>query len=112
MAKKSILPRVHVMVVCDDIEVRTDETDLFNLRGVRAQILADVFPYRHPRLCVYLQVTGHEGVADGVLQVVRARTDEVLRTYVIKAIEFLGPTVIVPVQVRLKDCEFPGPGVG
>jgi len=35
MAKKLVLPRVHVMVLCDRVQDVTDEEDVFNLLGVR-----------------------------------------------------------------------------
>ena len=32
---KLVLPRVHVMVLCDGIEASQTEEDVFDLRGVR-----------------------------------------------------------------------------
>jgi hypothetical protein len=44
MAAKAVLPRVHAMVVCDEIE-SGDEEDVYNLIGVRTSIQATSFPY-------------------------------------------------------------------
>src|SRR5450755_2876103 len=62
---KAVLPRVHVMVRCDEIEPSSVEEDVFDLQGVRTHIIAPAFPYIHPLLCVYLQMTGHAGTVSG-----------------------------------------------
>jgi hypothetical protein len=111
MAKNLVLPRVHAMVLCDSINERQEETDLFDLIGARTQILSDRFPFRHPDLAVYLQLTGHEGTADGQLKVVQARTDNVLFVRDLPALEFIGPQVITCVRARIRNCRFPEPGL-
>ena len=57
MAAMTVSPRVHVLVVCDNIEA-TDEANVYNLLGVRTSIQANRFP--HTRIPVGLcQATGH-----------------------------------------------------
>ncbi len=51
---KSVLPRVQVMVLCDEIEPSADEEEVFDLHGVRTFSSAPSFPSLHPQLCVYL----------------------------------------------------------
>ena len=50
---KLVLPRVHVMVLCDEIEATPTEEDVFDLKGVRTSIAAPAFAHVHPQLCVY-----------------------------------------------------------
>ncbi len=111
MAKKLVLPRVHAIVLCDRIEDVSDEEDVFNLRGVRTRLVADAFPYTHPRLYVYLQLTGHLGSASGAVVVVHARTDQELARQVLPPIQFRGPLVLLPVYLRIRNCTFPEAGI-
>lgn len=106
-----VLPRVHVMVLCDEIEASPIEEEVFDLRGVRTSIAAPAFPYVHPQLCLYLQMTGHEGTASGEVQAVRAETDDTISRQPIGPVQFLGPLVLLPLRVWLMDCAFPEPGL-
>jgi uncharacterized protein DUF6941 len=108
---KVVLPRVHVMVLCNDIVPVPGEGNVYNLLGVRTEIQAQAFPYIHPRLCVYLQVTGHEGTVSGVVVAVNARTDEELFHGPLPPITLQGPLFVVSTHVRVRDCEFPEPGL-
>jgi hypothetical protein len=44
MAKKIVLPRVHVMMLCDDFEPSAEEDGVFHLYGVRTRVEVDVIP--------------------------------------------------------------------
>ncbi len=107
MAKR-ILPRVHVLVLCDDLEDRFEDVAAFNLTGVRTHIVAPAFPYRHPQLYVYLQVTAHPRMARcrGVL--LRAETDEELFISPETMVPLSGPLDFYHVHFLFPDCEFPG----
>ena len=111
MAGQLVLPRVHVLVLCDDIEPSPMEDGVFNLRGVRTRLAAPSFPYQHPQLAVYLQMTGHEGTARGRIAVVNARTDEVVFDKGPHEVEFHGPLHFVPVSLWITDCTFPEEGI-
>jgi hypothetical protein len=111
MAKKQVLPRVHVLVLCDEVEHRPDEEDVFDLRGVRSEIVADGFPYTHPRLAVYLQVTGHERTAACRIAVVRAETDEEEFVVGEDAIQLRGPLEFLHFERGIEDGVFPAPGI-
>lgn len=108
---KVVLPRVHVMLVCDEVEPVPEEQEVFNLFGVRKHIEAPSFPHVHPRLMVYLQMTGHAGTVTGVVVIVNARTDEEVIRAQTPAVVLRDPLSIVPVYVLIEDCEFPEPGV-
>ena len=108
---KVVLPRVHVMVLCDEIEPSSVEEDVFDLRGVRTHFIAPSFPYTHPQLSVYLQATGHEGTAVGWAVVSDPETDTQIYVSQQAEIPFDGPLSFVMVRWRLEDCSFPEPGV-
>jgi hypothetical protein len=111
MADDSVFARVHVLVLCDEVEELSGEEQLFNLNGVRTQVGASAFPYIHPQLCVYLQVTGHEGVASGHLALVQEATDTEILQVPISAFQLSGPLQLMSEWLQLRDCEFPEPGV-
>jgi hypothetical protein len=111
MASKLVLPRVHVMVLCDEIESCPDEEEAFNLSGVRTKIRADAFPYNHAQLCVYLQLTGHAGTTRCHVTVVDAKADEVVYVTPSRVIHLQGPLVVLPVVHRVRNCKFPTPGL-
>jgi hypothetical protein len=110
MAKKAVLPRVHAMVLCDEIEPGAEE-GVIDLLGVRSAIQVESYPYVHPQLCVYLQVTGHEGRASGRITTVAPGNDERLLDTPEQEIEFRGPLAVIPIDFRIADCEFSTPGV-
>jgi hypothetical protein len=111
MAGGSVLPRVHVMVVCDDIESVTGQEGVFNLTGVRAEIRAARFPYTHPQLAVYLQVTGRQGQTRCRVIGVRAGTEDRVFESDEQDVPLQGPLTVVPVVWWIENCSFPAPGV-
>lgn len=111
MAKKLVLPRVHVMVLCDDFEPSADEDGVFQLYGVRTRIQVDVFPYSHPQLCAYLQLTGHPGQVRCRVVVVDPETDQTMILAEPQLVELTGPLDVVATVVLLEDCEFAAPGL-
>jgi hypothetical protein len=108
---KLVLPRVQAMVLCDAIEESSQESGAFDLNGVRSMIEAPSFPYTRPRMCVYLQMSGHVGEALCRIEINRAETDDVVFRTAPRAISFEGPMFVVPVRFRLRNCGFPAPGV-
>jgi hypothetical protein len=106
----SVFARVHVLVLCDEVEELPGGEDLFNLSGVRMQVHAPTFPYVHPQFCVYLQVTGQEGIASGRAVVVKETTEEEIFYRSIDAFQLSGPLEITSIWLRMRDCEFPEPG--
>jgi hypothetical protein len=110
MMAKATLPRVQAMVLCDDVET-TDEDGVFDLRGVRTQIVAEAFPHTHPHLCVFLQVSGHEGTAAFRVVLLDPGTDEELVALGEQEVELFGPLSPVPVLFTLEDCTFLVAGV-
>src|SRR5262249_13059759 len=110
MPTSPVLPRAHAMVLCDEIEP-ADEEEVFNLVGVRTRITADGFPYVHPRLCVYMQATGHQGVAHCRIAVSPAGRDEEVFSAPERPIDFGGPLQVVIVEWEIESCTFPDAGL-
>ena len=108
---KAVLPRVHVLVICDDIEDRWEADSLFDLLGVRTQLQASLFPHTCPQLCAYAQVTGHEGTSVCRVVVVRAENDEEIDSAPEAVIDFTGPRDFIILRFWLVDCKFPAAGV-
>src|SRR5439155_5235130 len=111
MADGSVFARVHVLILCDEIEELPGGEDVFDLSGIRTQVRAASFPYVHPQLCIYLQITGHQGTASGRVVLVNEATEEIIIHVPIEEFELFGPLEVVPVWLRIRDCEFPEPGV-
>ena len=111
MADGSVFARVHVLVLCDEIEQRPGAEAVFDLRGVRTQVRAHAFPYRPPQFCVFLQVSGHEGTTSGQVVVVSEAGEEEIVSAPIDDIQLWGPLAAIPVGLRIRNCEFPTPAV-
>jgi hypothetical protein len=111
MPDGSVFARVHVLVLCDEVEERPGEEAVFDLRGVRTHVQARSFPYTHPQLFVYLQVTGHEGTATGRVVGTNEATEEEIVDRLIGEIQLRGPLTMIHVRLQILDCEFPSPGV-
>jgi hypothetical protein len=104
------LPRVHALIVCDELEPE-EEDRVFNLAGVRTEIRALHFPYRCPQFCVYLQVAAHHGTAPCHLVVVDAGNNVEVLSVPELLVNFEGPLTIIPLWWRIRDCWFPHPGL-
>src|SRR3979411_3343708 len=99
MADGSVFARVHVMVLCDEVEERSGEEAVYDLRGVRTHARAWSFPHTHPQLTVYLQATGHQGPASGRVAVLREATEEEIVQVPIDEFQLLGPLTVIHLQV-------------
>lgn len=108
---KQVWPRVQALVVCDAVEASAEETDVFHLEGVRSAIEVASFPYVRPRLCVYLQMSAHQGEASCRLEIHRPGTDDVISQTPPRMVPFQGPLTVRHVVFRFRNCSFPEPGV-
>ncbi len=111
MAKKKIPPRVHVLVICDAVELSSEEADVFPLFGVRTRIEADAFPFYQSQLSVFLHLSGYAGQVTGRVVLLLGRTDEQVSEWPLPVVSFLGPLEMIPLRVDLTDCVFPEAGV-
>ena len=106
-----VLPRVQAMVLCDGVKESDQEADVFQLVGVRTVLEMPSFPALHPRLCVFVQFSGHRGQATCRVEIERSTTGEVIFETPPRVIKFEGPTLVVPVVFRARNCVFPEPGI-
>jgi hypothetical protein len=111
MADGSVFARVHVLVLCDEVERLPGTEVVYDLRRVRTGIRVSSFPYTHPQLCVYLQLSGPEGAATGRIVTVSAATDQEVAFVPLDEVPLWGPLTVVPCWVRIQHCVFPAPGL-
>lgn len=111
MPEGTIFARVHVLILCDDLEERPGEEAVFDLRGVRTHVRARSFRYTHPQLSVYLQMSRHEGAVTGRVVATSEATEEQIAERLLGEFQLLGPLTMIHVQVQLLDCEFPSPAI-
>ncbi len=109
------LPVVRHMIVCEDIP-----TDPANPRRVTlVNLLSSIrsqsqppFPFRCPKLCVYIQRTECRGVAEVRLQIEQADTQTItFRTPPRKASFGNDPLKVFRMTFRHRDCTFPSAGL-
>jgi hypothetical protein len=101
---RSVLPRVHALVICDDIEDRWEGGAVHDLLGVRTQLTAPMFPHVCPQLCVHAQVTGHEGTTVCQVIVERAEDQEDVVWTAEAEVRFTGPRDFIPLRFSIVDC--------
>lgn len=108
---KLVLPRVQAMVVCDAIKESEEEADVFHLHGVRNVLEVPSFPALRPRVGVLAHMSGHPGRAMIRMLINRLETDDIIYEAAPKDVAFRGPTSVVAVVFRARNCVFPAPGV-
>jgi len=110
-----IKPVVRLLVVCDDIHLDAANDNKATLVGVVTYLrsLEDPpFPYVHPELCVFLQLSGGRGRGDGRIVVVHADDGAIAFTTPERRLVFgSNPLDLVGVRYRIRNCPFPGPGL-
>lgn len=107
---KVVLPRVQAMVLCDSAEESENETGVYHLSGVRS-VIESPFPAVVSLLCVFAQMSGHQGEASCHIEIEHAETNEVIFETEPRSVSFDEPTSIVVVVFPLADCVFPASGV-
>ena len=111
MADAAFFPRVHALLVCDEIQQISGQPSVFNLLGVRVKIRARHFPHLQPLLRVYMQMSGRQGTASCHVKVVEAATDSTLSETAEQQVPLEGPLRLIPVRWRIRRCSFPQPGL-
>lgn len=106
-----VLPRVQAMIICDAVIESEEEVDVYNLSGVRSVMDAPILPALRPRMCVFLQMSGHRGEARCRVGVRSSKTDAIIYQTKAKLITFEEPTIVMPVVFRLRNCVFPEAGL-
>lgn len=105
-----IVPHAKAIILCDEV-TRNVADRVVDLKGVRTTIRARSFPYRHRRLCIYLELTGHPARSSGFVTAVRADSEQEVFATETHAISLPNPLIVVPVVFRIHDCPFPEAGL-
>jgi hypothetical protein len=105
-----VLPRVLALILCDDVVESDEEVGVFHLTGVRTFIDAPSLPTVHS-LCVFVQMTGHEGEVDCRVEIECAETGEMIGEADTQTIAFEHPTIAVAVLFRFPSCVFATAGL-
>src|SRR5437762_1078278 len=98
------------MLLCDEVVSQPGKQTL-DLSGVRSTIVAASFPYVHPQLCVYLELSGHRGVMPTSIVCVHADSNRgIIRSKQLE-VPFTSPLAVVRVIFRIRNCPFKSPGL-
>lgn len=107
-------PVAKTMLLCQDVLPGPEGTDNVHLMNVCSSIRSrsdPPFPYRLPRLCVFLQLTDAEGEAPGYMLVRQADSDRVVFKSVEHLIRFRDRLQLKWTLFHIIDCPFPDPGL-
>src|SRR4051794_2638612 len=78
MSSASLTPRVRLLAVCDRVRPSKTEADVFSLRGVRYQVVAEAFPHVR-RLHVFLILSSpRRGRFPGYVKVIDDQHDRAI----------------------------------
>lgn len=111
MAAAALAPRVRIMAVCDSVRERGGEPGVFDLRGVRQQIQADVFPFAPRRLALFLLLSSPRlGMYPGYLRVINDQSEKaVFYSHLKPTPRFQGEVELLAIRLRIR-CSFATPG--
>jgi hypothetical protein len=106
-----IPPIVRYMIICDDILTSSQFTTRPVIVGLTTAIHADSYPFRLPKLSVYLVLTDGRGQGTGKLRLVDDATGHVQVEFA-RAITFpTNPLTISGIAWRLTNLRFPKAGM-
>ena len=107
----SVAPVTKVIYLCDEVFVDSSSQKL-HLLGLLNSIRIDeaAFPFRLERLCVFVQMTDDLGTFAGYVEIVNARTGELVYRTPAHEWMFSRRTQLVYANFRILNCLFPEPG--
>ena len=108
MTELSAKPELVAILVCDEI-IRDQITHKFTLVGLFNQVAATSFPYKHPRLHVFVSLTSGHGGAPATLRLVPHDTEQPL-VELHGRINFPDPLAVVDMHFAIANVAFPKPG--
>src|SRR5438309_2176600 len=110
MAAAALTPRVRIMAICDRVWESRTEVGVFNLKGVRQVVTADVFPFAPRRLWVFLVLSSpHAGEYPAYVRVIHDKTEKAV-FYCHLARPIFGPEGGLVASISRLRCSFPEPG--
>lgn len=79
MTAAALTPRVRMMAICDRVRESRIEAGVFDLKGVRQQMIADAFPFAPRRLRLFLVLSSPQaGEFPWYVRVIHDRTDRAI----------------------------------
>lgn len=108
MAENGVKPSIIALVLCDNIY--HDADDKTALVGLFNSIYAPAFPAKHPRLAVFVSVTGIRPKMTAKLDIVFGETDQPIVTAKGGFKKDVNPLTVVDMEFMLGDVIFPEPG--
>jgi hypothetical protein len=111
MAAAGLMPRVRMMAICDRVRESKTEVGVFNLKGVRQFVPADVFPFVPRSLWLFLVLSSpRPGEFPGYVRVIHDRTDKAV-FFAHLARPTFGPDGGWLASGTSVRCRFPEPGL-
>jgi hypothetical protein len=105
-----VLPIVRYLIICEDMQTDPDHPRRVTIVGLISAIRSleqPPFPILYRELCVFLQLTGCRGPADGRVEIQHADSGQVVFRTRTRTIPFGDdPLEIVGVTFRIRDCLF------
>jgi hypothetical protein len=106
-----IPPIVRYMIVCDDVLTISQLSHKPLIVGLTTAFHANKYPFRLPKLCVFLVLTGGRGQGIAMLRIVDDGSDDLVVEFS-HAITFpADPLTVSGIPWRLLDLEFPKPSL-
>ncbi len=114
-AMSDIPPVVRYLIVCEDVQTdpaNPKRISLLGLLGTIHSLEEPPFPLLYREICVYLQVTGWRGPAEGRIEIQHADTGQVVFRTMSRNIPFSNnPLEIDALVFRIRNCHFQQPGL-
>jgi hypothetical protein len=108
-------PVVRYLIVCEDVQIDPDNSRRVSLVGLISAIHSleqPPFPILYRELCVFLQLTGCRGAAEGQIEIQHADSGQVVFRTQARTIPFgSDPLEIVGVTFRIRNCLFQEAGL-
>lgn len=108
-------PVVRYLIVCEDVQTDPDNPRRVTLVGLISNLRSleePPFPILYRELCIFLQLTGCRGSAEGYIVVQQADSDQMVFRTATRTVPFSNdPLEVVGVTFRIRDCLFPEAGL-
>jgi hypothetical protein len=105
-----ITPVVRYLILCDDVQIDPDNPHRVSLVGLTSAIKSleqPALPFFYREICVYLQLTGCRGAADGRIEIQHADSGKIVFRTRTRTIPFGNdPLEVVGIVFRIRDCTF------
>lgn len=97
------------LMICDQV-ITEAGTNKKSLIGVFNNVAARQFPCRHPRVCIFISITGGHGKAKTEVRCVNEQTGQALFGAE-GEVSFANPNYVVEAVFEFNNVVFPSPGL-